>query len=59
MSQLSKTRVSKVFSVKFELEKARKGKKKTVEAGLFEWFVKHFGEIEVAGQYKVTVEVVK
>jgi hypothetical protein len=58
MSQLSKTRVSKVFNVQFALEK-KGGKKKQPVVDVFEFFVKHFGEIEVAGQYKVTVEVVK
>ena len=57
MSQLSKTRISKVFSWKFQLKPKRA--KKNASESAFEFFVKHFGRIQVAPRYKVTVEVVK
>lgn len=59
-SSRSSKKISRVFRVKFDL--VPKGRKRLVadeaQAVPFEWFVKHFGEIEVSPLYRVTVEVV-
>lgn len=57
MSQLSKTKISKVFTISFEVKP--KGAKKNASEGVSEFFVKHFGRIQFSPRYKVTVEVVK
>lgn len=57
MSQLSKTRMSKEFSVKFEL--ISKGKKQGKQETFFEFFVKHFGALQFSPRYKITIEVAK
>ncbi len=60
MSQSSKRKISRYFRVGFELKPTREFSKKgrkCFDDELFELFVKHFGKIEVASLYKVTVEV--
>lgn len=63
MSQSSKTRITKEFQMSFELvpkvTKGKKGKLSISDQTFFDFFVKHFGEIQVAPRYRMTVEVVK
>lgn len=58
-SMSSKKKISREFSVKFELKPNRKRIKQDGGEMPFDWFVKHFGQLEVAPRYKITVEVAK